>query len=114
MAPGRLIIRVVRVSTDADIAGADSDPPATPLGLRALPASPVRSSHSARRSRSPVAEGLPGEAGRVEVSSFRRWKNSLREPFERLRVSGRDEHDERQPEDVARRPTQSEQGRGVL
>jgi hypothetical protein len=34
MAPGRLIIRVVRVSTDADIVGTDSDPPVTPLGLR--------------------------------------------------------------------------------
>jgi maleate isomerase len=38
MAPGRLLTRVVRVSSDAVTVGAESDRPTTPRGLRALTA----------------------------------------------------------------------------
>jgi maleate isomerase len=41
MAPGGLVTRVVRVSNDEDIVGAESDQPTTQRGLRALTAAPL-------------------------------------------------------------------------
>jgi maleate isomerase len=41
MAPGCLVLRVVRVTTDAAAVGVRSDPPTTPRGLRVLTAPPV-------------------------------------------------------------------------